>query len=311
MRYPLPGGFWRRRSFEALDGVGFEIARGETLGLVGESGSGKTTIGRAVLRRVEAHRGEILFRGRDVTRLRGEALRRLRADVQVVLQDPYSSLNPRMRVLDIVAEPLVVHGRAASREDARARVTELLDLVGLPKDAVDRFPHAFSGGQRQRIGIARAIALEPALIVADEPVSALDVSVQAQVVNLLQDLQARLGASYLFISHDLAVVRHIAHRVAILYGGRIVEIGPRDAIFENPRHPYTQALLSAVPIADPVRQRARRRLVHAGEPPDLAAPPPGCRYQARCPLADARCREVSPPLAALAQDHAVACWKPL
>jgi peptide/nickel transport system ATP-binding protein len=300
---------WRRgRRVAAIEGVTFDIAPGETLGLVGESGSGKTTAGRAILRRVEAARGRISFRGQDITKVRGEELRRLRAGMQLVLQDPYTSLNPRMRVADIVAEPLVVHGRAASAAQARDRVRAILDLVGLPRDAHERYPHSFSGGQRQRVGIARALALEPDLIVADEPVSALDVSVRAQVVNLMQDLQGKLGLSYLFIAHDLAIVRHISHRVAIMYAGRIVEIGPRDAIFTRPIHPYTEALLSAVPIADPLRQRARKRIAYGGEPVDMANRPQGCAFQTRCSLVTARCRAEVPPLAEKAPGQRAACW---
>ena len=251
--YELSSGglFRKRRSVNAVSDVSFDLAPGETLGLVGESGSGKTTVGRAVLRRIPAAQGRIVFGGEDITHLGGEPLRRLRARMQIVLQDPYTSLNPRMKVSSIVAEPLIVHGLAGSAEEARAAVAELLERVGLPSDAADRYPHSFSGGQRQRIGIARALALKPALIVADEPVSALDVSVRAQVVNLMQDLQRDLGISYLFIAHDLAIVRHISHRVAIMYAGRIVEVAPRDAIYERPIHPYTEALLSAVPVANP------------------------------------------------------------
>jgi oligopeptide/dipeptide ABC transporter ATP-binding protein len=310
VQYEAAGaGFWgRRRVFNALEDISFDLRPGETLGLVGESGSGKTTAGRAILRRVEASTGQIIFKGTDITTMGGEQLRKLRAGMQLVLQDPYASLNPRMRVLDIVAEPLLVHGVVKSLEEARDRVSELLGLVGLPGDAHDRFPHAFSGGQRQRIGIARALALKPDLIVADEPVSALDVSVRAQVVNLLQDLQKQLGLSYLFIAHDLSIVRHISHRVAILYAGRMVEMADRDAIYERAKHPYTEALLSAVPVANPELQRARKRIVYQGEVPDIANPPPGCRFQARCPLVSDQCRNHAPPLLEKAPGHFVACW---
>ncbi|MDW9808389.1 ATP-binding cassette domain-containing protein [Sinorhizobium meliloti] len=308
--YELSSGglFRKRRSVNAVSDVSFDLAPGETLGLVGESGSGKTTVGRAVLRRIPAAQGRIVFGGEDITRLGGEPLRRLRARMQIVLQDPYTSLNPRMKVSNIVAEPLIVHGLAASAEEARAAVAELLERVGLPGDAADRYPHSFSGGQRQRIGIARALALKPALIVADEPVSALDVSVRAQVVNLMQDLQRDLGISYLFIAHDLAIVRHISHRVAIMYAGRIVEIAPRDAIYQRPIHPYTEALLSAVPVANPKLQRARRRIVPPGESVDIASPPTGCRFHPRCPLATDRCREEAPQLLRKTGDHFAACW---
>ncbi|RWR29284.1 ABC transporter ATP-binding protein [Sinirhodobacter populi] len=297
----------RRRAINAVSDVSFDIAPGETLGLVGESGSGKTTVGRAILRRINAAQGRIVFEGQDITRLSGEPLRRLRARMQIVLQDPYTSLNPRQTVAAIVAEPLIVHG-LASRAAAREQVLALLDRVGLPEDAADRYPHSFSGGQRQRIGIARALALKPALIVADEPVSALDVSVRAQVVNLMQDLQAELGLSYLFIAHDLAIVRHISHRVAIMYAGRIVEIAPRDEIYDRPIHPYTEALLSAVPVANPAAQRARRRIVHPGESVDIADPPSGCRFHPRCPLASERCRIEAPPLLRKRGAHFAACW---
>ncbi|QEE43493.1 ABC transporter ATP-binding protein (plasmid) [Rhizobium sp. WL3] len=308
--YELSSGglFRKRRTVNAVSDVSFDIAPGETLGLVGESGSGKTTVGRAVLRRIPTVAGRIVFDGHEITDLKGEALRRLRSRMQIVLQDPYTSLNPRMTVMDIVAEPFLVHGLAASVDDARALVLDLLDRVGLPRDAAERYPHSFSGGQRQRIGIARALALKPALIVADEPVSALDVSVRAQVVNLMQDLQRDLGISYLFIAHDLAVVRHISHRVAIMYAGSIVEIGAREAIYSRPIHPYTEALLSAVPIADPKLQRARRRIVRPGEAVDIADPPSGCRFHPRCPLATDRCKQEAPHLTRKAEGHFAACW---
>ena len=302
------GLFRRRRAVTAVQGISFDIAPGETLGLVGESGSGKTTVGRAILRRIPATGGSICFEGQDITHLQGEPLRRLRAHMQIVLQDPYTSLNPRMLVGDIVAEPLIVHGLAPSREAARETVAALLTRVGMPADAAGRYPHSFSGGQRQRIGIARALAMKPALIVADEPVSALDVSVRAQVVNLMQDLQRDLGLSLLFIAHDLAVVRHISHRVAIMYAGHIVELAPREAIYDRPIHPYTQALLSAVPVANPGVQRQRRRIVHPGESVDIANPPSGCRFHPRCPLATEQCRDHAPPLTDRGAGHLAACW---
>jgi peptide/nickel transport system ATP-binding protein len=310
VRFPVSraGLFAKPRFVRAVDGVSFDIRLGETLGLVGESGSGKSTTGRAVLRRVPLARGTLRFKGQDITRTNGEALRRLRSDMQMVFQDPYASLNPRMRVFDIVAEPLLVHGRLSRRADARERVAALLARVGLPEDAQNRYAHAFSGGQRQRIGIARALALEPALIVADEPISALDVSIRAQVVNLMQDLQQQSRLSYLFIAHDLSVVRHISHRIAIMYAGRIVETADRDAIYSRPRHPYTEALLSAVPIPDPQLQRRRRRIVLAGEIPDPLEPPRGCRFQSRCPCAKEACGEAEPPLEQKAPGHWAACW---
>jgi peptide/nickel transport system ATP-binding protein len=311
VRFPVGrSGFWGRtmRHVHALDGVSFSIAKGETLGLVGESGSGKSTAGRAILRRIEPTAGTIHFRGQDITTTRGKALRELRRHMQLVFQDPYASLNPRMNVLELVAEPLVVHGLAKNPEDARERVQSLLDRCGLPVDTVDRFPHAFSGGQRQRIGIARALALEPDFIVADEPVSALDVSVRAQVVNLLQDLQQELGLTYLFIAHDLSVVRHISHRIAILYAGRLVELAPTERVYEHAIHPYTEALLSSVPIPDPPTQRARRRIVLTGEIPNAVDPPPGCRFQTRCPLVHERCTRETPPLEEKAPGHFAACF---
>jgi peptide/nickel transport system ATP-binding protein len=311
IRFPVGrSGFWggTTKLLQAVDDVSLSIGRGETLGLVGESGSGKTTFGRAVLRRLTPTEGTIRFDGRDITRVKGEQLRRLRRDMQLVFQDPYASLNPRMTVLQLVGEPLVVHGLASSYADARGRVVDLLDRCGLPTDAVDRYPHAFSGGQRQRVGIARALALHPRFIVADEPVSALDVSVRAQVVNLLQDLQQEQQLTYLFIAHDLSVVRHISHRIAILYCGRLVELAATDDIYERTRHPYTEALLSSVPIPDPPVQRARQRIVLEGEIPNPVDPPSGCRFQTRCPLVEPRCRVESPPLEEKTPGHWAACF---
>ncbi|WP_227462319.1 ABC transporter ATP-binding protein [Desertimonas flava] len=310
VRYPVGrSGFWGRQTrwVHAVEDVSFAIRRGETLGLVGESGSGKTTIGRTVLRRIPVTSGRIRFRGADITTVGGEELRRLRRHMQLVFQDPYASLNPRMSVLQLVAEPLVVHGLASSVDAAREEVGALLERCGLPVDTADRHPHAFSGGQRQRIGIARALALHPDFIVADEPVSALDVSVRAQVVNLLQDLQGEFGLAYLFIAHDLSVVRHISHRIAILYAGRLVELAPADAVYDEPRHPYTEALLSSVPIPDPPIQRARQRIVLQGEIPNPIDPPPGCRFQTRCPLVQDVCRHETPPFVEKAPGHWAAC----
>lgn len=309
--YEMSRGMFRKpHRLRAITGINLDIAPGETLGLVGESGSGKTTVGRAILRRIPGTSGEIRLCGTDISRLKGEALRAMRTRMQLVLQDPYTSLNPRMTVEDIVAEPLVVHGMAKSTRDARDEVHALLKLVGLPEDAHRRYPHSFSGGQRQRVGIARALALKPDLVVADEPVSALDVSVRAQVVNLMQDLQRQRGLSYLFIAHDLAIVRHISHRVAIMYSGRIVEIAARDDIYERPYHPYTQALLSAVPFANPQAERNRKRQILPGETADIFTMRDGCVFRNRCALATKRCHEEMPPLRAVSgsADHQVACW---
>jgi peptide/nickel transport system ATP-binding protein len=311
IRFPVGrSGFWGKqvKYVRALDDVSFSIAKGETLGLVGESGSGKTTVGRAVLRRITPAEGTIRFRGDDITQTTGEPLRKLRRHMQLVFQDPYASLNPRKTILQLVGEPLIVHGLAKNSEEARPIVRDLLDRCGLPVDTIDRYAHAFSGGQRQRVGIARALALSPDFIVADEPVSALDVSVRAQVVNLLQDLQTDLGLTYLFIAHDLSVVRHISHRIAILYSGKLVEIAPTHALYETPLHPYTEALLSSVPIPDPPLQRARRRIVLQGEIPNPVNPPMGCRFQTRCPLVQDRCRVESPPFEEKAPGHWAACF---
>ena len=303
-------GFWgqHRRVVHAVENVSFAIMPGETLGLVGESGSGKSTTGRAILRRVPAAAGRIFYRERDITHIGNEELRPLRRHMQLVFQDPYASLNPRMRIIDIVAEPLVVHGLAANNREAAGKVAELMQRVGLPPDAGSRYPHAFSGGQRQRVGIARALALNPEFIVADEPVSALDVSIRAQIVNLMQDLQRDLGIAYLFIAHDLTVVRHISHRIAIMYAGKIVEIAGRDELYQRPLHPYTQALLSAVPVPDPRVQRVRRRITYAGEPPNPLEPPQGCRFQSRCPQRTGQCRLEDPPMQERGAGHRVACW---
>ena len=307
VHFPMQRGLLQRgpdRFVKAVDGVSFTVRPGETLGLVGESGCGKSTTGLAILRMLAPTAGRIEFEGADITDLDQGSMRPIRRRMQMVYQDPYGSLNPRMRVRDIVAEPLEVHG--TSRPIAE-KVAELLSLVGLLPEMAERYPHEFSGGQRQRIGIARALALEPSLIVCDEPVSALDVSIQAQVVNLLISLRERLGLSYIFIAHDLAVVRHISHRIAVMYMGRIVEIASRDALYREPLHPYTRALLAAVPIPDPELEATRPRTIVSGEVPSVTNPPDGCRFHTRCPLAMDRCRTEDPALRDLGQGRAVAC----
>ncbi|MBV8823629.1 MAG: ATP-binding cassette domain-containing protein [Hyphomicrobiales bacterium] len=304
--FQLGGGLFRKRAFVyAVDGVSFTIARGETLALVGESGCGKSTVGRAILRLFDITAGQVVLDGRRIDDLPAGTLRPLRRRVQVVFQDPFSSLNPRMRVRDILAEPIRNFGLANSARDLDARIAALMDKVRLPRDAIDRWPHEFSGGQRQRIGIARALAAEPDLIVCDEAVSALDVSVKAQIVNLLQDIQQELGLALLFISHDLAIVEHMTHRVAVMYLGKIVEVAPKRAIFAAPRHPYTKALLSAVPVPEP--GAARERIILKGDVPSPITPPKGCRFHTRCPYAFDRCRSEEPALRPTETGHLAAC----
>jgi oligopeptide/dipeptide ABC transporter ATP-binding protein len=304
--FPVRGGLLGgvRNIVHAVDDVSFSIGEGETLGLVGESGCGKSTLGRMVLRLVDATRGTIRWRGEPIEHLRGRAMRPYRRQLQAVFQDPYASLNPRMRACEIVAEPIRNFERVPEAQ-IRERVASLFERVGLRADQLPRYPYEFSGGQRQRLGIARALAPQPRLIVCDEPVSALDVSVQAQVINLLSGLQREFGLSYLFVAHDLAVVEHISRRVAVMYLGRIVELAPTGAIFANPQHPYTEALLSAVPIPDPTVQR--KRIILGGDVPSPIAPPPGCRFHTRCPYAFDRCRVEEPKLVAVAPGRFAAC----
>lgn len=308
MRFPIAGSMWSRsrQVVHAVEDVSFVVHRGETLGLVGESGSGKTTLGRLALRLYRPSAGRIYFDGVDLTDQSVRALRPLRRQMQIVFQDPYSSLNPRMTVLAALREPMLVHGLARSRQDAKARVAALLERVGLRADQMDRYPHEFSGGQRQRVGIARALAVEPRFIVTDEPVSALDVSIQAQIINLLADLREQLALSYLFIAHDLHVVRHISDRVAVMYLGRLVETAPTEALFDEPLHPYTKALLSALPVPDPTRPPKPTLL--AGDVPSPIDPPPGCAFHPRCPIAErGLCDRVRPELRELRPGHFVAC----
>ncbi|MGP8101524.1 MAG: ABC transporter ATP-binding protein [Candidatus Cybelea sp.] len=306
--FPIYAGLMSRHvaDVRAVDGVSFTIQEGETLGLVGESGSGKTTVGRLLLRLLPVTKGEIDFEERNILAMNRGDIRRLRRSVQIIFQDPFASLNPRMSIGEIVSEPIRIHGLAKGK-DVDDRVRELLGLVGLQPYHANRYPHEFSGGQRQRVGIARALAVQPRFIVCDEPVSALDVSIQAQVINLLEDLQAKFKLTYLFIAHDLSVVRHISTRVAVMYVGKIVELAYRDALYESPLHPYTQALLSAIPIPDPVVEKRRKRVVLTGDIPSPVNPPPGCRFHTRCPIAFERCSVEEPPLREYAPGHFAAC----
>ncbi|MGD8406165.1 MAG: ATP-binding cassette domain-containing protein [Anaerolineales bacterium] len=308
--FPIIGGLLGRQigAVKAVDGVSFDITRGETLGMVGESGCGKSTAGRAILHLLKPTEGQVLFEGRDLTSMSPEELRLLRQKMQMIFQDPYATLNPRHSVLKIVGEPLVIHGimKKGSKE-LKDRVAELLELVGMEPAYMRRFPHEFSGGQRQRIGIARALSLDPSFIVCDEPISALDVSIQAQVVNLMQDLQEQLGMAYLFIAHDLSMVKHISHRIVVMYLGKVMELAERNTLFDDPLHPYTQSLNSAVPEPNPKTERERQRFILKGDPPSPANPPSGCVFHTRCPLAVEKCITDEPVFSEIYPRHFVAC----
>jgi oligopeptide transport system ATP-binding protein len=309
MYFPITQGIIIQRKvgdIKAVDGLSFDIKRGETLGLVGESGCGKSTTGRAILQLYIPTAGQVFFENQEITALKGESLRRMRRRMQMIFQDPYASLNPRMTVGSIIAEPLEVHNILRGNE-RREKVKELLEIVGLNPYFINRYPHEFSGGQRQRIGVARALALNPDFIVADEPISALDVSIQAQVINLLEDLQSEFGLTYLFIAHDLSVVRHISNRVAVMYLGKMAELTDRDTLYSNPLHPYTQALLSAVPIPDPEIEEKRKRIILEGDVPSPANPPKGCNFCTRCPRVFDTCYEVDPEFREIEPGHWVAC----
>ncbi|MBP6086724.1 MAG: dipeptide ABC transporter ATP-binding protein [Pelolinea sp.] len=308
MYFPIKRGVIQRTvgHVHAVDDVSFEVHKGETLGLVGESGCGKTTTGRTILQLYRATDGRVLFEGKDLTKLRSEEMRQMRRKIQMIFQDPYASLNPRMTVEQIIGEPLLVHGLAHGNE-IREKVKTLLSQVGLNPAYIDRYPHEFSGGQRQRIGVARAISLEPDLIVCDEPISALDVSIQAQVVNLLEDLQDKLGLTYIFIAHDLSMVRHISTRVIVMYLGVFVELADRNTLYKNPMHPYTIGLLSAVPIPDPLVEEKRERIILKGDVPSPVNPPSGCRFRTRCPLAQQVCADERPSWKEVEPSHFVAC----
>jgi len=310
VHFPVKEGFIIQREvgqIKAVDGVNLHIGPGETLGLVGESGSGKTTVGRAILKLEEATAGKIILNGEEITDWKGTRLREARRHLGMVFQDPFGSLNPRMSAGNLVGEPLKIHELTNSKSDYRRRVAELLSLVGLNPQMAGRYPHEFSGGQRQRIGVARALASKPDVMVLDEPVSALDVSIQAQVINLIKDLQDQFGLAYIFIAHDLSVVRNISDRVAVMYLGKIVETGARDELYNNPKHPYTQALLSAVPTADPVLERTRNRIVLEGDIPSPLNPPSGCVFRTRCPIATEECSEIIPELQNVEGTHSAAC----
>lgn len=309
-QFPIYGGLFSKQvaAVKAVQDISFEINKGETLGLVGESGCGKSTLGRSLIRLIEPSSGKIFFKNKEITKADGTELRELRKKMQIIFQDPYASLNPRMTIGSILEEPLIIHNLFDSAKDRQDRVRELINLVGLRPEHLSRYPHEFSGGQRQRVGIARALAVNPELIICDEPVSALDVSIQAQVINLLMELQQKLGLTYIFIAHDLKVVEHVSHRVAVMYLGKIVELASADELYKNPKHPYTRALLSAIPIPDP--KPRPERIILTGDVPSPLNPPTGCQFHPRCPLADANCAKQVPVLDAKAgPQHFVSCLK--
>ncbi|MBK9323129.1 MAG: dipeptide ABC transporter ATP-binding protein [Bdellovibrionaceae bacterium] len=306
--FPINGGILNREvaSVKAVADVSFKLKKGETLGLVGESGCGKSTLGRCIIRLIDPTSGIVRFNGKDITHLKGEELREIRKKVQIIFQDPYASLNPRMTIGAILEEPLIIHNLYASAKERKERVLELASLVGLRPEAMNRYPHEFSGGQRQRVGIARALAVNPDLIICDEPVSALDVSIQAQVLNLLMELQKKLGLTYVFIAHDLKVVEHVSTQVAVMYLGKIVEMSEAEELYRNPKHPYTKALLSAIPIPDPKKQR-EERIILTGDVPSPINPPTGCHFHPRCPIAIEDCKKTIPPLEEKSKNHVAAC----